>query len=110
VPKKGAEHKHRELEGSPDWVLEIVSDTSVKKDLVQLREAYHRAGIPEYWLVDARGDEIRLQILLRRKNGYVAAVNREGWQRSKVFSRSFRLEGVLNDYGLWEYTLHVRED
>jgi Uma2 family endonuclease len=110
VPMKGSEHKHRELEGSPDWVLEVVSDSSVKKDFDDLREAYHRAGIPEYWIVDARGDDIVFQILLRRKNGYVAAVNREGWQRSKVFGSSFRLERKLNEYGLWEFTLHVRDD
>jgi Uma2 family endonuclease len=110
VPKKGREQKYRELEGTPDWVLEIVSDSSVKKDLVRLREAYHKAGIPEYWLVDARGDELSFQILLRRKDRYVAAANRDGWQRSKVFNRSFRLERVLDDYGLWDYTLHVRED
>jgi Uma2 family endonuclease len=110
VPRKGAEHKHRELEGSPDWVLEIVSDSSARKDLVRLREAYHRAGILEYWLVDARGDELLFQVLTRRKSGYVAATNRDGWQRSKVFNRSFRLERFLNDYGLWEFTLHVRED
>jgi Uma2 family endonuclease len=47
VPRKGAEHLYREVEGTPDWVLEVVSDGSVAKDTVRLREAYHRAGIPE---------------------------------------------------------------
>jgi Uma2 family endonuclease len=112
VPKKGAEHLYRELEGNPDWVLEVISDSSVTKDKTRLREAYHRAGIPEYWLIDGRDDEkLSFQILLRRKNGYVASpTDRDGWQRSKVFNRSFRLERVLDDFGLWEYTLHVRED
>jgi Uma2 family endonuclease len=110
VPRKGAEHKYRELEGAPDWVLEVVSDSSVKKDLVQLREAYYRAGIREYWIVDARGDELVFQILIRRKNGYVAAPVKDGWQRSKVFDRSFRLDRILDDFGQWDYTLHVRED
>ena len=32
-----------EIEGSPDWLLEIVSTSSVKKDLEQLRQAYHEA-------------------------------------------------------------------
>jgi len=75
-----------------------------------LREAYHRAGVREYWIVDARSEEISFQILHHRKNGYVAAPNRDGWRQSKVFARSFRLERVLDDYGLWEYTLHVRDD
>jgi Uma2 family endonuclease len=110
VPRKGAEHLYRELEGVPDWVLEVVSDSSVRKDTVKLRDAYHRAGIPEYWLVDGRKDELSFQVLLHRKNGYVAAAKRDGWQRSKVFGRSFRLERVLDEFGLWEYRLHVREE
>lgn len=111
IPKKGAEHLYRELEGTPDWVLEVVSESSVTKDRVRLRDAYHRAGIPEYWLIDARDDKhLSFQILIRRKDRYVAATNHDGWQRSKVFERAFRLERVLDEFGLWEYTLHVREE
>jgi Uma2 family endonuclease len=36
-----------ELEGTPDWVLEVVSQSSVAKDTKWLRESYHKAGIPE---------------------------------------------------------------
>jgi Uma2 family endonuclease len=110
VPKKGAEHLFRELEGTPDWVLEIVSEGSVQKDSVRLREAYHRAGVPEYWLVDARGEAVSFQVLLRRKSGYQAAAAKDGWHRSKVFGRSFRLERALDDFGLWEYTLDSRDE
>lgn len=111
IPKKGAEHLYRELEGTPDWVLEVVSEGSLTKDRVRLRAAYHKAGIPEYWLIDARHEaKLDFQILMRRKAGYVAATaDRDGWRRSKVFGRSFRLERVLDEFGLWEYTLHVRE-
>src|ERR1051325_3510831 len=42
-----------EIEGSPDWLLEIVSDSSVKKDLRDLRAAYHEANVDEYWIIDA---------------------------------------------------------
>jgi Uma2 family endonuclease len=110
VPRRGAEHLYRELEGTPDQVLEVVSEGSVQKDTVRLREAYHRAGVPEYWLIDARGEGLIFQILARRRNGYAAAPARDGWQRSKVFARSFRLDRALDDFGLWEYTLHVRDD
>jgi Uma2 family endonuclease len=110
VPCQGAEHFYRELEGTPDWILEIVSDSSVRKDTVQLRDAYHRAGIPEYWLIDARAEEQSFQILVHRKNGYVAAAKRDGWQHSKAFGRWFRLERQLDDFGLWDYTLHIRDE
>ena len=99
-----------EIEGSADWLLEIVSDSSVKKDLHQLREAYHKAGVREYWIIDARGDEIDFQILHWRKTGYAAAPHKEGWQRSRVFGRSFRLTRARNRRSGWRYKLAVRAE
>ena len=43
--------------------MEIVSDSSVVKDTRQLRQAYARAGVHEYWLVDARGEDLLFEIL-----------------------------------------------
>jgi Uma2 family endonuclease len=110
VQREGREGQYVEVEGTPDWVLEVVSVSSVQKDTVLLRRAYHRAGIPEYWLVDARGEEVLLQILHRRKGGYAVAPARGGWQHSRVFGRSFRLERQTGRRGLWRYTLHVKDD
>jgi Uma2 family endonuclease len=110
ISRRRAAHKYRELEGTPDWVLEVISDSSVQKDTVRLREAYHRSGIPEYWLVDARGEELVFQILVRRKNGYFAAPSQDGWQRSRVFSRWFRLERSVDRGGMLEYTLDLRAE
>src|ERR1019366_9572158 len=62
-----------EIEGSADWLLEIVSNSSVKKDKRELRESYHKAGVGEYWIIDARGEEIDFQILHWRKAGYAAS-------------------------------------
>ncbi|HEY1065988.1 MAG TPA: Uma2 family endonuclease, partial [Pirellulales bacterium] len=42
-----------ELEGAPDLIVEIVSDSSVAKDRRRLPAAYFTAGVLEYWLVDA---------------------------------------------------------
>jgi Uma2 family endonuclease len=109
VPKADKEDRYVELEGTPDWLLEVISDSSVDKDTVKLREAYHRAGIREYWLIDARGDAIDFQILYHSKDFYEAAPQQGGWQQSRVFGRSFRLERQQNQFGLWEYTLHTRK-
>jgi len=108
VPRKGHPGQYIELRGTPDWILEIVSRFSVIKDKRKLWKLYHRARIPEYWLIDARGDEIIFQIFHWRRKSYVAASKKGGWQWSRVFGRSFRLERVKDDLGLWEYTLHVR--
>lgn len=98
-----------EIAGSPDWLLEIVSDSSVEKDTHRLRKAYHRAGVREYWLIDARGGECCFVILYWRKSGYVAASSKEGWQFSRVFARHFRLTRHHDRRGAWKYTLHLKD-
>jgi Uma2 family endonuclease len=107
VTLKGKQGRYKELQGTPDWVLEIVSRWSVQKDTRKLRAAYHRAGIPEYWLIDARGEEIDFQILVRRKADYVAVAPQDGWYPSRVFGRRFRLERRRNRMGRWQYKLRV---
>ncbi len=97
-----------ELRGSPDWVLEVVSNSSVQKDTQWLPEAYHRAGIREYWLVDARGETIQFTILIGDSESYRSApCSDNGWIRSEVFDRSFKLERTKDRLGGWKYSLHV---
>jgi hypothetical protein len=98
----------RAVEGTPDWVMEIVSDSSVGKDLQQLRHAYHKAGIEEYWLIDARGDEISFQILVWHPSSYIPAQDKSGWMYSRVFDREFRLTRVRDRDGGWSYNLEAR--
>lgn len=97
-----------ELKGTPDMVLEIVSDSSVKKDTVTLRELYWEAGIPEYWLEDARGEEPEFTILRRGPRDYAAVRRQGGWLKSAVFGKSFRLTRQTAEDGNPEYTLEVR--
>jgi Uma2 family endonuclease len=108
VKKKDEDEDYLEIEGAPDWVLEIVSASSVRKDTQTLRELYHRAGVPEYWLIDARGEEIAFELLRHEPAGYVARVTRGGWQKSAVFGRSFRLERSRGRLGAWHYTLRMK--
>jgi Uma2 family endonuclease len=61
-----------EIVGSPDLVVEVVSDASVKKDTERLRDVYARAGVLEYWLIDARGPGIRFEILANAGGQFVS--------------------------------------
>lgn len=97
-----------ELEGTPDMVLEILSDSSVKKDTVTLRELYWKAGIREYWLVDVRRDNLRFDILRHTEEGYSATRKPGGWVKSAVFGKAFKLTAEKDDLGHPEYTLAVR--
>jgi Uma2 family endonuclease len=89
-------------------VLEVVSESSVQKDYEQLREAYWEAGIQEYWLVDARKEPLKFDILRHAPGGYVATRRQKGWVRSAVFGKSFQLSQATNDLGHPEFTLAVR--
>jgi Uma2 family endonuclease len=70
VPGEGEAADYAELEGTPDWVLEIVIPASVEKATQRLRRIYHRADILEYWLIDARGEAIDFQVLWRQRADY----------------------------------------
>jgi Uma2 family endonuclease len=99
-----------ELEGSPDMVLEVVSDSSVEKDTVILRRAYAEASIPEYWLVDARQEPLGFDILRRTDRGYAVTRKRSGWLRSEVFDRWFRLTEQAGADGFPQFTLEVQAE
>jgi Uma2 family endonuclease len=96
-----------EFEGTPDMVLEVVSDSSVEKDNVLLPPLYLAAGIPEFWRIDVRG-EPRFEILQRTPAGYVPTQLPDGWWRSLVFHRDFRLIPGVNVLGRPRFNLEVR--
>jgi Uma2 family endonuclease len=96
------------LVGTPDVVVEVVSPSSEDDDAEWLMSAYHDAGIPEYWLIDARGAQVRFDIYTRGPKGYRAARKSAGWVKSKVFARSFRMTRDEGKHGIPIYKLAVR--
>ena len=97
-----------EVVGSPDMVLEVVSPTSVQKDTVLLRDLYWRAGIPEYWLIDPRRNDLVFDILRHGSKGYRPVRKSGGWMRSAVFGKSFRLNRENDVMELAMYSLLFR--
>jgi Uma2 family endonuclease len=91
-------------------VVEVVSDSSEDKDLVKLRSDYFRAGIPEYWIVDARDGALNFDILKRGSRGYTTTrTQADGWLKSAVFGRSFRLTQATDPLGNPQFTLEHRD-
>jgi len=97
-----------EVQGSPDMVLEVVSDTSVEKDLEILVDLYWRAKISEYWIIDVRGGTPSFEINRRGPSKYKAARQQDGWVRSQVFQRSFRLLRTVRPGKLSRFMLETR--
>jgi Uma2 family endonuclease len=106
VPSSGGRpDRFTELEGTPDLVVEIVSDASVKKDTQRLPAAYHAAGIREFWLIDARGPEVRFTIHRWEPAGYVASLTADGRCLSTVFGCGFTVVRSRNASGRFVYDL-----
>ena len=63
----GQPGRYVEVEGGPDLIVEIVSDSSVAKDTRRLPKAYFKAGVREFWLADARREPARLPRPLPRQ-------------------------------------------
>jgi Uma2 family endonuclease len=105
---EGKREGYVELQGSPDMVLEVLSRGSVQKDTIILRRAYWEAGIREYWLVDARQEPLKFDILRHTAKGYAATRKQDGWMKSAVFGKTFRLTQQVNLLGHPEYTLEAR--
>jgi Uma2 family endonuclease len=111
IPKtSGQPGRYVELEGGPDLVVEIVSDTSETKDTQRLPDAYFKAGVKEYWLVDVRGQSVIFRIHHRGESCFQAVEpDADGFQSSQVLTCRFHLERTWVDAGFWEYDLQARD-
>jgi Uma2 family endonuclease len=96
-----------EIVGTPDMVLEVLSDSSLRKDRVRLKAAYESARIPEYWMVDARGDRISFEILTLDGDAYRPSAPADQPQSSRVLGARFELRRARNRVGRFTYTLVV---
>jgi Uma2 family endonuclease len=99
-----------EVEGPPELVVEIVSDSSVKKDTQRLLAAYYQAGVEEYWLVDARVEPLLFCINRRGSSSYEPVVaDAAGYQRSAVLGCGYRLLRRQTAPGRLAFDLLTRE-
>lgn len=102
--------RYVELEGAPDLVVEVLSDSSVEKDSDRLFRRYFETGVAEYWLADARGHDLVFDIHHRGKSGFRRAPrDQAGFQRSRVLKARYRFEREPDRNETWFYTLHQAE-
>ncbi len=95
-----------EIEGGPDLVVEIVSPSSIGKDLRRLPPAYYDAGVKEFWLVDARRVELVFRLLRRGESGFDEIdPDSDGFRKSEVLGRRYRLERHRGRRDEWRYDL-----
>ncbi len=109
VPNKNRPGRFVEIQGAPDLVVEIVSDSSVGKDTKRLPRRYAAAGVRELWLVDARSETLKFEIRRLEGSAYVAQPrDGAGWITSPVLHQRFRLRRFRGRHRSWRYELNVR--
>jgi Uma2 family endonuclease len=101
--------KYTEVIGSPEIAIEMISRSSKVKDKDWLMSAYFEAGVKEYWLFDAQDeDAVVFDIFTRNKKGFVMTDKLNGWVKSLVLGKSFRLLRLKDIRGKSKFTLKVR--
>jgi Uma2 family endonuclease len=109
VPSAGGRpDRYVELEGGVDLIVEIVSDSSVTKDTQRLLAAYRAAGVKEYWVIDARGEDVHFAIHCWADGERGVEMSPEQGL-SAVFSTQFALTRHRNPAGRFVYDLVVTE-
>lgn len=97
-----------EMVGTPDLAVEIVSPSSEDKDTEWLMSGYWNAGVPEYWLIDARKNPPLFEIYKRGPRGYSEVRKVDDWIKSAVLKRSFRRVRQKGRHGFPVFHLEVR--
>lgn len=70
----------------PDLVVEILSQGSEQRDLVEKRRVYQEAGIPHYWVVDPRERTFRELVLSVEGGGYGEVMHARVRVRPQLFA------------------------
>ncbi len=98
VPAAGGEGRFIEFEGSPDLIVEVVSEGSFRKDRKRLPRLYAQAGVAEFWTVDARKDDLLFEVRVLGPAGYsLQPADADGWVRSPLLGAECRLRRELTE-------------
>jgi len=82
------------IEGAPDFVIEVLSPSTARRDRGEKLRAYAELGVREYWLADSAARHI--EFLINRDGQFRVVLPLDGVYRSEVFP-----EIVLNLVDFW---------
>ena len=78
------ERRGNQFWSGADLVLEVASPDDPQRDLVQKRQEYAQAGIPEYWIVNPSTEQMS-----------VLRLERDGYLEHGIFSRGMEATSVV---------------
>ena len=51
------------IQGAPDFIVEVLSPISKRRDMTVKKEIYERYGVKEYWLINPKDESIEVYLL-----------------------------------------------
>jgi Uma2 family endonuclease len=78
---------HKGCKGAPDFVVEIASPDTIKKDMKYKLSIYEKHGIPEYWIVHPEENIVMVYKLNEQKQ----------YSRAEIYSQNDQIELILKD-------------
>lgn len=54
---------HRGIKGAPDFVVEVLSTSTRKRDIAIKKQTYERFGVREYWIINPKDESIETYLL-----------------------------------------------
>jgi Uma2 family endonuclease len=67
----------KNIQGAPDVVIEIISESSAYRDMVQKKKLYAKYGVKEYWIVIPEEGSIEIYALADNKYNLRRAYNKD---------------------------------
>ncbi|MBO4889307.1 MAG: Uma2 family endonuclease [Firmicutes bacterium] len=65
--------EEKNLEGAPDLIVEVVSPSSRRKDMLLKLAKYMKAGVIEYWIIDPESEKV---LVYQQKDQFLAQIYR----------------------------------
>lgn len=76
--------------GAPDFVLEVLSDSTRDKDLHIKTKLYERAGVREYWMIDERKEHVL--IWQKGRDEFPRIQNISGTAKISIFEKEMEVD------------------
>lgn len=51
------------ISGAPDFIVEVISPSTKRRDITVKKDIYERYGVKEYWLINPRDESIEVYLL-----------------------------------------------
>ena len=81
----------KNLQGAPDLVIEILSESNAYRDLIQKKKLYARHGVKEYWIVVPGEKTIDINILKDKTYELYKTFGEEDTLESQIL-KGFKME------------------